>query len=202
MSTRASWHPARTAPPRPKLTRRIRSRDALVSACTAIVNHVRGSVKTFGAQLPVDYIPAFVNHARENILAGLKPALEPTLPVIETLAAKIKHMDEEPTVRAANHATTPILRQVAGVGLLTALAFHLVIEVRNRFGESRKSCPKLSLTPREHRYGDRDSKRRIIKKGNSLLRRLLVQCANYVLRSNTDGGLERASLRIMANKGH
>ena len=50
---------------------------------------MRGSVKAFGARLPVGSIPAFASHARENILSGLKPALEPILPVIETLAAKI-----------------------------------------------------------------------------------------------------------------
>ena len=111
-------------------------------------------------------------------------------------------MDKELTARAADHAATPILRQVARVGLLTALAFQLVIEVPNRFGESRKSSPYLSLTPREHQSGNRDSKRRIIKEGDPRLRRLLVQCADYLLRSNIDSDLERAGLRIMANEGH
>ena len=85
---------------------------------------------------------------------------------------------------------------------MTALAFQLVIEDPNRFGKSREVGAYLGLTPGEHQSGDRDPKRRITKEGDPLLRRLLVQCAHYIIRSKTDSDLKRAGLRIMSNGGH
>lgn len=181
---------------------RIRSRDALVSARTALINHVRGSVKAFGARLPSGGTPAFVQKAREHLPTDLEPVLEPVLIAIETLTANITLIDKELAAMAADYPRTPVLRQVGGVGLLTALTFQLVIEDASRFGKSREVGPYLGLTPGEHQSGDRNPKRRITKEGDPLLRRLLVQCANYVLRSKTDSDLKRAGLRIMANGGH
>ena len=181
---------------------RIRSRDALVSARTGLINHARGSVKAFGARLPSGATSAFASKARESIPAELKPALEPVLATIEKLTASIKLMDKELVALAADYPSTSVLRQVAGAGLLTTLTFQLVIEDPSRFGKSREVGPYLGLTPGEHQSGDRNPKRRITKEGDPLLRRLLVQCAHYILRGKTDSDLKRAGLRIMSNGGH
>ena len=45
----------------------IRSREALVSARTQLVNHVRGAVKSFGARLPKCPARSFHNKAAEHI---------------------------------------------------------------------------------------------------------------------------------------
>lgn len=181
---------------------RIRSRDALVSARTALVNHVRGSVKAFGARLPTGSTNAFASRAREHLPAELRPALEPVLTAIEKLTANIKLMDKELAAVAAEYPSTAVLRQVNGAGLLTTLTYQLVIEDPSRFAKSREVGPYLGLTPGEHQSGDRDLKRRITKEGDPLLRRLLVQCAHHILRSKTDTDLKRAGLRIMSNGGH
>jgi transposase len=57
----------------------IRSRDALVSARTQLVNHVRGAVKSFGARLPKCPAVSFHNKAPEYIPEALMPALEAML---------------------------------------------------------------------------------------------------------------------------
>lgn len=181
---------------------RIRSRDALVSARTALIVHVRGSVKSFGARLPTCSTGVFASKAREHLPSELKPALEPVLVNIEELTANIKLMDEELAALAADYPSTTVLRQVGGVGLLTSLAYQLVIEDPSRFAKSREVGPFLGLTPGEHQSGDRNPKRRITKEGDSLLRRLLIQCAHYILRSKVDSDLKRAGLRIMSNGGH
>jgi len=181
---------------------RIRSRDALVRARTALVSHVRGSVKAFGARLPSGSTNAFASKAREHLPAELAPALEPVLDTIEKLTLSIKLMDKELAALAAEYPSTAVLRQVDGAGLLTTLTFQLVIEDPNRFAKSREVGPFLGLTPGEHQSGDRDPKRRITKEGDPLLRRLLVQCAHHILRNKTDSDLKRAGLRVMRNGGH
>jgi transposase len=53
----------------------IRSREALVSCRTQLVNHVRGAVKSFGARLPKCPARSFHNKAPEHIPEALWPAL-------------------------------------------------------------------------------------------------------------------------------
>lgn len=181
---------------------RIRSRDALVKVRTTLVNHVRGSVKAFGARLPSGSTNAFASKAREHLPTELSVALEPVLATIEELTLNIKLIDKQLTALAAEYPATGVLRQVPGAGLLTTLTFQLVIEDPNRFAKSREVGPYLGLTPGEHQSGDRNLKRRITKEGDPLLRRLLVQCAHQILRRKNDNDLQRAGLRIMNNGGH
>jgi transposase len=55
----------------------IRSREALVSSRTQLVNHVRGAVKSFGGRLPKCPARSFHNKAPEHIPEALLPALGP-----------------------------------------------------------------------------------------------------------------------------
>ena len=64
----------------------IRSRDALVSSRVGLVNHVRGSVKAFGARLPVCSTRTFARKARAVVPAELLAALEPVLIIIRSPA--------------------------------------------------------------------------------------------------------------------
>jgi transposase len=57
----------------------IRSRDALVSSRTQLVNHVRGTVKSFGARLPKCPARSFHKRASEHIPQALLAALAPVL---------------------------------------------------------------------------------------------------------------------------
>ena len=57
----------------------IRSRDALVSSRTQLVNHVRGAVKSFGARLPKCPARSFHKRAAEHIPEALLAALAPVL---------------------------------------------------------------------------------------------------------------------------
>lgn len=68
-----------------------------------------------------------------------------------------------------------------GVGPLTALAFVLTLEDPSRFGTSRSVGAYLGLTPGRDQSGESDPQQRISKKGDAMLRRLMVSCAHYVL---------------------
>lgn len=182
---------------------RVRSRDVLVRSRTALVVHVRGSVKSFGARLPSGSTTAFPARVREHLPIELRAALEPVLVSIENLTQRIKQVDKEiAELVARDYPSTRVLQQVSGVGPLTALTFQLVLEDPSRFSKSREVGPYLGLTPGERQSGDHNPKRRITKEGDPLLRRLLVQCAHYILRSKTDSDLKRAAERILAGGGH
>jgi len=92
---------------------------------------------------------------------------------------------------------TQVLRQVNGVGPLTSLAFVLTLEEPGRFRTSRAVGPYLGLTPRSRDTGESHPQLHITKAGDIFLRKLLVQCAHYILGPfGKDCDLRRWGLRL------
>lgn len=117
----------------------VRSRDTLVRARTALINHVRGTVKAHGARLPLCSAPAFHRKVAEHIPEGLRRALTPHLDIIEQLSRQIAACDRwVGELCADRYPDTKLLRQVTGVGPLTALTYVLAIEDPHRFRRSRE----------------------------------------------------------------
>lgn len=68
----------------------------------------------------------------------MREALEPILKTIASLSARIRDYDRKLEEHAQEHyPETNLLRQVQGVGVLTALAFVLTLEDADRFEQSR-----------------------------------------------------------------
>ena len=65
------------------------------------------------------------------------------------------------TISKENYPETELLRQVEGVGALTALTFVLTLEDPYRFAKSRTLGAYLGLVPASDQSGDRDPQRRI-----------------------------------------
>ena len=181
----------------------IRSRDALVSSRVGLVNHVRGSVKAFGARLPVCSTRTFARKARAVIPEALLAALEPILTIIEKLSEEILKMEKRIKVLGKEaYPETNALRQVTGVGAITSLTFVLTLEDPSRFRKSRDVGAFLGLTPGQRQSGDRDVKLRISKRGDEGLRRLLVQSAHFLLGPfGHDCDLRRHGEKIAAGGG-
>jgi transposase len=181
----------------------IRSRQALVGARTQLVNHARGAVKSFGARLPKCPAVSFHKKAPEHIPEALTPALEPIMETIGSLTQRIREYDrklEEISKESYPHETA-LLRQVEGVGTLTALTFVLTLEDPHRFAKSRSVGAYLGLVPATDQSGDRDPQRRISKEGDEMLRKLLVSSAHYILGPfGSDSDLRRHGEKI-ASRG-
>jgi transposase len=180
----------------------IRSREALVSARTQLVNHVRGTVKSFGGRLPKCPARSFHNKAPEHIPEALWAALEPILEQIGSLTQHIRDYDRQlETISREHYPETELLRQVEGVGPLTALTFVLTIEDPYRFEKSRSVGAYLGLVPARDHSGERDPQKRISKEGDEMLRKHLVSGAHYILGPfGSDSDLRRHGEKI-ASRG-
>jgi transposase len=180
----------------------IRSREALVSCRTQLVNHVRGAVKSFGHRLPKCPASGFHNKAAEHIPQALWPALGPILEQIGSLTERIRQYDRKlQEISKEHYPETGLLRQVEGVGPLTALTFVLTLEDPYRFEKSRSVGAYLGLVPARDQSGDRDPQKRISKEGDEMLRKLLVSCAHYILGPfGSDSDLRRHGQKI-ASRG-
>src|SRR5215204_6267430 len=182
----------------------IRSRQALVSCRTQLVNHVRGAVKSFGARLPKCPARSFHKRASEHIPEALLPALEPILEQIGSLTERIRDYERQLEMIAKEHYPheTDLLRQVEGVGTLTALTFVLSLEDPYRFEKSRSVGAYLGLVPATDRSGDSDPQKRISKEGDEMLRKLLVGSAHYILGPfGSDSDLRRHGEKIASRGG-
>src|SRR5215216_3695266 len=180
----------------------IRSREALVGSRTQLVNHVRGAVKTFGARLPKCPARSFHKKAAAHIPEALRPALGPILEQIASLRERIRDYDRQlQTISKEHYPETELLRQVEGVGELTALTFVLTLEDPYRFAKSRSVGAYLGLVTARDQLGDRDPQRHISKEGDEMLRKLLVGSANYILGPfGSDSDLRRHGEKI-ASRG-
>ena len=122
----------------------VRARDALVRSRTLLINHVRGAVKACGDALPSCTAVAFHRKTADHIPDGLRPAL---LPPIGELTVRIAAAGQVEALCEA-HPETAALRQVTGVGPITALTFVLTIENPGRFPQNREVGAYLGLVPR------------------------------------------------------
>jgi transposase len=181
----------------------IRSRQALVDCRTQLVNHVRGAVKSFGHRLPKCPARSFHKKAPEHIPEALSPALEPILEQIASLTGRIRDYDRQlETVSEEHYPQTELLRQVEGIGPLTALCFVLTLEDPSRFAKSRSVGAYLGLVPARDQSGDRDPQKHISKEGEEMLRKLLVSRAHYVLGPfGSDSDLRRHGEKIASRGG-
>lgn len=181
----------------------LRARDVVVRARSMFINAIRGFVKTSGARLPKCDADYFVRKTEGHISAALRPAIDPLLEIVAHLSKLIKTYDHSVEQLAdQTYSSTRQLRQVAGVGALTATAYILTLAEPNRFPCSREVGPFLGLVPRQDDSGERHSQLHITKSGNAYLRRLLVGSAHYILGPfGADCDLRRFGQRISQRGG-
>ena len=181
----------------------IRARDELVQTRSALVNHVRGVVKSAGERLAACETAAFHRKVREAIPPSLRPALNPVLVVLEQLTEQIRHYERLIEDRAERaYPETSRLTQVHGVGSLTALAFVLTLGDADRFEKSRTVGAFLGLARRQRQSGESDPALGITKHGDRYLRRLLVGSAQRILGPfGEDSDLRRWGLDLAKRGG-
>jgi transposase len=180
----------------------VRARDVLVRSRTRTINHVRSEVKSEGGRLRSCSSDAFASKALEEVPPSLRAALTPLLAMIRMLTEQIHAYDRQIEALCEKYGATRLLRQVAGVGPLTALTFVLTLDDPSRFRRSRMVGAFLGLRPRRAQSGDRDRQLAITKAGDKTLRRLLVGSAQYILGPfGPDTALRRFGLALASRGG-
>ena len=146
---------------------------------------------------------SFHKKAAEHLPEALWPALKPILEQIGSLTERIRDYEHQlERISKEHYPETDLLRQVEGVGGLTALTFVLSLEDPYRFEKSRSVGAYLGLVPATDQSGDRDPQKRISKEGDEMLRRLLVGSAHYILSPfGSDSDLRRHREKIASRGG-
>jgi transposase len=181
----------------------LRSRSALVKARSMLANYLRGVVKSAGGRIPHCDTRRLAAKAPEYVPAELLPALAPVIETLADLEARIRAYDRQIEEMAdIRYPETKLLRQVAGVGPLTATMFVLTIEDPNRFARCRSIGSYLGLRPRKDESGTLSPQLHITKAGDANLRTVLVQCCQYILGPfGPDTDLRRWGLKLAERGG-
>jgi transposase len=181
----------------------IRARQALIAARTQLINCARGIVKSFGERLPSCSSDSFNERVVDLIPDVLKPALLPLCRQVGLLTAQIRVFDGQiENIADEQFPQTIPLRQVSGVGALTAVTFILTLEDPHRFRKSRDVGCYLGLKPKQSQSGQCSPQLGISKAGDSYLRKLLVGSAQYILGPfGPDTDLRRWGLELSKRGG-
>lgn len=182
---------------------KLHAREQLVRSRSRMVCAVRGHCKQFGVRIKRCSPRAFAREVRQSVPPELVEMLNGVLVSIQAISDQIDGYDREiRRLCKQEYPETGVLLQIRGVGELSALAFVLVMQSPERFRTNRKAGPYLGLVPGRCQSGDNDPPQRISKAGNELLRRLLVQCANYLMgHFGIDCDLRRHGEKLKARGG-
>ena len=200
-------HPVRLRGERCQQVMRIlKARDMLVKVRTMHVNQLRGFAKSIGFRLPS--CPANKVHAlgKSGWPADFESVAWPLMDVLETVDLKIRAYESR--IRAL--AGSPELkekvervREVYGIGLLSGCAIVASIDADpSRFRKARDAGAYFGLVPRQRQSGDVDEQCHITKAGSALVRRLMIEAAQMVLRSSSrDTDAKLKGVRMCARGG-
>jgi transposase len=186
---------------------RMKMRDTLVRQRVCVMHSVRFTLKSLGITLPkVPSSDYFARRCRSFLEArdmALLEMLEPMLQSLDVLSAKIKELDRAiDKLCEEKYPVTQRLRQIHGIGPVTALNFVLVIGDPERFESPRDVGAYLGLVPRRDQSGGLDKRLRISKAGDGYLRQLLVGSAQYILGPfGKDCDLRRHGLMLAGRGG-
>jgi len=181
-------------------------RDRLVKLRKELVQSVRTSLKSLGKTLSTCSAPAFPARAR-TALAGesacLLVSIGPSLSAIEAMSASIAQLDGQiERLGTEKYPAAHQLRQIAGVGPVTSLAFVLAVEDPRRIEATRDIGAYFGIVPRRDQSGGSDKALGISKTGNAYVRTLLVQCAQHILGPRgTESDLRRFGLKLAERGG-
>lgn len=184
----------------------VQARSQLVKVCTTLKNTIRGLLKSLGIVLPVGQDGKKFFEAVTNAIADLTPEVKGC--IVDLLTSwRDAHQKQLSSYKrlyrlAKEDEVAKRLMTVPGVGPATALCFAGTIATHARFKESKQVVGYLGLAPIVHQSGDTYFHGRITKKGDKLLRWLLVEAAGVMLsRVKTSFPLRDWGLQLAKAKG-
>src|ERR1700756_1111429 len=167
-----------------KLRMLLTHRKLLQSKAIAIENDLRGTLRNFGLKVGVVGKVKFEARIRELVenLPDLAVLVEPMLIV----------RDDEVCQRLM---TTP------GVGPVVALSYRATVDVPARFRKSKAVGAVFGLTCAKYQSGEVDRNGRISRCGDEMMRVMLYEAAQSMLRSKKWSWLKAWAMQIARRRG-
>lgn len=156
---------------------------------TARINTIRGLLREHGLVLPVgarklrERVVALLDQHAPELPGLVPPMIGWLLEELMALEQRLRAVDRDLEHLATQHPVAARLRQIPGIGALTATALVGSVPHIHAFRRGRHFASWLGLTPRESSTGSRRTLGGISKRGDRYLRSLLAHGARSVLRA-------------------
>jgi transposase len=200
-----AYRPAHRASDRQRHVRaELAVRDAVVHTRVKCVALAGALLRRHGVHVTSGNVDGFVVRVEQHSLPReLQDEIAPLLRMIRSTNDEIRAADDRVAALAAEDPVVKRLRTVPGVGPITATAFVATLDTHERFAGPHQVEAYLGLVPSERSSGEKQSRGRITKAGNSRARWLLVEAAWAILRSKRDDTepLRRWAQRVAMRRG-
>lgn len=184
------------------LRTRLGVRTALVRSKVAMVNSVRGTLRSLGYRVQGQSVARFVaSYGSLSIPLPLRQALDPLVETIVDLSKRIEALTDTLTKEGREDPLLQRLQSVPGIGPIVSLGFVSWIDDPHRFRRSRDVGSYLGLRPRVRASGGTERRGGITREGDPEMRRLMVQAAHQLMRTRQDTALKRWSTQLAERIG-
>lgn len=187
-----------------------RLRERRINDRTRMTNQIRGFLKEYRMTVPVGLNILKERLSKELSIEGTELTIDAKLTLEDAyeewlrLDKSISKIDKRLSQMIKNDEQTTRLMTLKGVGEVISSAFKAVIGDGTAYKNGRHCAANIGLVPKEHSSGGKQKLGGITKRGNSYLRKLLVQGANSVLAhaSRSSDRLSSWAKKVKERRGH
>jgi transposase len=186
-----------------------RLRELLVCQRTQCINQARGLLAERGCVAAkgdkgfAELLKRIEARSHSEITDGLCVIIRQLATQIETINQQIGQIEKRLTALVRTSVPLQQLQSIHGIGVVTATAFAAEYGGRvDRFADARQFAASIGTCPREDSSGETRRLGSITKRGNSYLRKLLIQCGQSVTLSShrRDDQISMLARRLLEHK--
>jgi len=186
-----------------KLRMLLTHRKLLQSKAIAMENDLRGTLRNFGLKVGMAGATKFEGRIKELIenLPDLAVLVEPLLVVRRVLREQIGVLHRRLLAVVRDDDVCRRLMTTPGVGPVVALTYRATVDVPARFRKSKSVGAVFGLTCSKYQSGEIDRNGRISRCGDEMMRVMLYEAAQSMLRSKKWSWLKAWAMQIARRRG-
>jgi len=186
-----------------KLRMLLTHRKLLQAKAIAVENDLRATLRNFGLKVGVVGAVKFEMRIKELIenFPDLVALVEPLLVVRRVLREQISILHRRVLAAVRNDEVCRRLMTTPGVGPVVALTYRATVDVPARFRKSKSVGAVFGLTPARDQSGERDHPGAISRCGDEMMRVMLYEAAQSMLRSKKWSWLKAWAMQIARRRG-
>ncbi len=165
-----------------------RIRRLLVQEQTALINQTRGLLAEYGLVIPRSKaqfqaaLPRLLDDTETRLSPVMRELMQRQWQRYRTLREELGWYDRQLKALAESDPRCRLLQTVPGIGPVVATAFVNHVGDGRTFARGRDVAASVGLVPGQHSSGDRTILLGISKRGDKILRSLLIHGARSVVR--------------------
>jgi transposase len=186
-----------------KLRMLLTHRKLLQSKAIAIENDLRGTLRNFGLKVGMVGKVRFEARIKELVenAPDLAVLIKPLLVVRRVLREQTVVLHRRLLAIARDDEVCRRLMTVPGVGPVVSLTFRATVDVPARFKNSKAVGAVFGLTCSKYQSGEIDRSGRISRCGDEMMRVMLYEAAQSMLRSKKWSWLKAWAMQIARRRG-